>query len=144
MKKKFIIISGLLLILTHPLKVFAAIENITLGTNQPFGIKTATPLGTILSNVITIMFIVGGLGLVVYFLWGALDWIFAGGDKEKIGNARKKIVQGLVGLTLLALSFFIITLFGQIVGFNPLQTIPLPKLDDVPTGANPGPATTTR
>ncbi len=112
---------------------FAVIENITIGNTPPKGIVATTSLGTILSNVITIMFIIGGLGLVIYFLWGALDWIFAGGDKEKIGNARKKIIQGLVGITLLALSFFIIALFGQIVGFNPLQTIPLPKLDDIPS-----------
>lgn len=114
-------------------EAFAAIEEITLGTNQPGGVKMATPLGNILSNVITIMFIVGGLALVIYFIWGALDWILSGGDKEKVANARKKITQGLVGLALLALSFFIITLFGQIVGFNPLETIPLPKLDDIPT-----------
>src|SRR3989344_567863 len=127
MKNKLLAFFTFGLTLLLPVRAFAALEEITLGANQPGGIKTATPLGTILSNVITIMFIVGGLALVIYFVWGAMDWIMAGGDKEKIGAARKKITQGLVGLALLALSFFIIGLFGQIVGFNPLETIPLPK-----------------
>lgn len=114
-------------------KAFAAVEEVTLGKNQPAGVAATTRLGDIISNVVTIMFIAGGLALVVYFVWGALDWILAGGDKEKIAAARKKITQGLVGLVLLALSFFIISLVGSIIGFDPLKTIPLPKLDDAPS-----------
>jgi hypothetical protein len=133
MNKKILSISILVTNLILPARALAAVEEITLGSNQPGGVKTATPVGNILSNVLTIMFIIGGLALVVYFIWGALDWILAGGDKEKISAARKKITQGLVGLTLLALSFFIIYLFGEVIGFNPLKTIPIPKLDDAPT-----------
>lgn len=109
---------------------------INLGNKQPagLGIKAISnpnaTVGTIVSNAITILYIVGGLATIVYFLWGAFDWITAGGDKEKIGSARKKIIQSLVGLALLALSFFIIALVGQIVGYNPLNTPPLPRLDN--------------
>lgn len=109
---------------------------INLGNKQQFGIKAIgnpngpVSVGSIVSNAITILYIAGGLATIIYFLWGAFDWITAGGDKEKIGSARKKIIQSLVGLALLAASFFIIALVGQIVGYNPLKTPPLPRLDN--------------
>ena len=107
------------------------IETVQLGRSQPAGIAQTNTVGTIIGNVLLILFIVGGLAVVVMFVWGALEWILAGGDKEKIGAARKKIVQGLVGLALLALSYFVITVFGEIIGFNPLSPITIPRLGTV-------------
>jgi hypothetical protein len=111
---------------------------INLGNKQPagMGIKVVgnpnASVGTIVSNVVLIMFIIGGMAVLVFFIWGAFDWITSGGDKEKIAKARAKIFNAFIGLALLALAAFIVSLFGQIVGFNPLKTPPLPKLDDAP------------
>lgn len=118
-------------------EAFAAVEEITLGANQPGGVKTTTSVGNIISNFLLIMFIVGGLAVLVFILWGAMDWITAGGDKEKLSNARKKIVNSLIGLAILALAGFIVSLFGQIVGINPLDMGILPRLDDITTPATP-------
>lgn len=117
--------------------VFAQAENtINLGSKQQYGIKAIgnanASVGNIVSNGIMILFIAGGLAVFVFFIWGAFDWITAGGDKEKITAARRKIVNALIGLTLLSLSYFIISLFGQIVGFDPFKTPPLPRLDQAP------------
>jgi Type IV secretion system pilin len=78
---------------------------------------------TILLNVISLFFAVGGIGVVIYFVWGAVDWIMAGGDKEKISNARKKMTNAIIGLILLALSFAIIRTIGSIAGFDPLGNL---------------------
>lgn len=84
--------------------------------------------GNILSNVIRIMYAVGGMSVLLFVVWGAMDWITAGGDKEKIAGARRKIVNAFIGLTLLALSAFIVSLFGQIVGIDPTKMGILPSL----------------
>lgn len=109
-------------------------QQINLGDNQKYGIPAVrnpnASIGNLVSNAITIMFIIGGLAVLVFIVWGAIDWITSEGDKEKISAARKKITNSLIGLALLALSFFIITLAGQVVGFNPLETEFLPRLDD--------------
>lgn len=116
--------------------VLAEPDQIRLGDRQPegFGIKAFNnpnaSVGNIVSNSVLIMYIAGGLAVLVFLLWGAFDWITSGGDKEKISSARRKIVNALIGMALLALSAFIVTLFGQIVGFDPLNTGSLPKLDD--------------
>lgn len=118
--------------------VYSADERmqINLGNKQQYGIPAVgnpnASVGNIVSNGIQILFIVGGLAVLVFIVWGAFDWITSGGDKEKISSARKKITNSLIGLALLALSFFIVTLVGQVVEFNPLETGLLPKLDDPP------------
>lgn len=77
----------------------------------------------ILKNSIILLFTVGGIGAVIYFIWGTVDWILSGGDKEKVANARKKMTHALIGLALMALSFVIIRTVGSIVGFDPLGNL---------------------
>lgn len=87
-------------------------------------------LGTIFQNVIMLFFTIGAIGFVIMFVWGAVDWILSGGDKEKIAGARKRIVTAITGLVLLSLTFVIIVVLGQILGIGPLYTgnFSIPKL----------------
>lgn len=87
-------------------------------------------VGTVLKNALSLLYAVGGIGTLVYFVWGAVDWIMSGGDKEKVSSARKKMTNAIVGLVLLALSFFVISLVGEIVGFNPLKQLDIRSLGD--------------
>lgn len=99
-----------------------------LGINATGGVSVEKTVENIVVNVVSILFAVGGIGVVVYFVWGAVDWILSGGDKEKVSNARKKMTHALIGLALLSLSFVIINLVGTIVGFNPLGNLQLRNL----------------
>ncbi len=136
----------LLLILSYSTGTIQAQDTINLGNNQPYGIPAVNnpnaSVGNILGNALKIMLIFGGLAVVAFFAWGAFDWITAGGDKEKIAGARKKMVNSIIGLVLLSLTFFIISLVGDIAGFNPLATPDLPGLGDAPKPFQP-PTTTT-
>lgn len=100
------------------------------GINPNPGItKPEALVETIIVNVINLFFTIGGIGVVVYFVWGTVDWILSGGDKEKVSNARKKMTHALIGLALLSLSFVLMNLIGQIIGFNPLGYLQLRSLD---------------
>ena len=57
---------------------------------------------------------VGGIIVLVNFLWGALEWITAGGDASKIEKARNKIVQSVIGLLILVSSFVIIGFISEL------------------------------
>jgi len=77
---------------------------------------------TLWQTIITI----GGLAVLLYFLWGAIEWITAGGDKGKIESARNRIVQAIIGMILLASSYVIINavnilFFGGVEGFDLLN-----------------------
>ncbi len=112
------------------------VNTINIGNNLPktnLGVPAAPGtgiIGTVTKNVISLFFAFGGLAVLIFFVWGAFDWIVSGGDKEKVAGARKKITNSIIGLVLLALSYFIVGLVGDIVGFNPLGDLPIRSLGE--------------
>jgi hypothetical protein len=82
---------------------------------QQFAVTMATLWQTII--------IVGGLAFLLYFLWGGINWIMAGGDKGKLDESRAKITQGLVGLAVLAASYVIVKFIESALGIDLLNII---------------------
>lgn len=75
-------------------------------------------LGIFFSNLITLFYIIATLVLIFMIIWGAFDWITSEGDKDKVGGARNKIVNAIIGIILFAAAFGIIRVFGQFTGFH--------------------------
>jgi hypothetical protein len=100
-----------------------AIEGV-LGGNEG-GIKMAES-GSLFTNYFVQLWqaiiAVGGLAVLLYFVWGAVEWITAGGDSSKIEKARNKITQSVIGMIILVGSFAIIgvinAIFFESSGFN--------------------------
>ncbi|MEO8581543.1 MAG: hypothetical protein ABI425_03075 [Patescibacteria group bacterium] len=67
------------------------------------------------------LIIVGGLATLLFLIWGAVDWILAGGEEAKIAGARKKMTGAVIGLALLAASVAIIELVGSLIGLDLLK-----------------------
>lgn len=61
-----------------------------------------------LRTAINIMLGAAGVFSFVSLLWGGLQWIFAGGDKEGTEKARKRLVSALVGLAIVFSSYAIL------------------------------------
>jgi len=95
-------------------QVHAAID-VTI--NQPSQGVTAPP-NQVLANAITIIFIVAGLAVLFMLIYGAFQWIMSGGEKEKVEEARKRIMAAIVGIVILALAFVILGVLGGILGFK--------------------------
>ena len=72
-----------------------------------------TGLGIILGKGINIFIVVAGLALLMYMLWGALDWITSNGEKEKISKAQNKITNAAIGMILI---FVILIAWGYVAG----------------------------
>ena len=53
-----------------------------------------------------------------YIIWGGIDWITAGGNKESIGRARQKLVYAIFGLFVVFLSFAVISIFTRFFGIE--------------------------
>lgn len=86
-------------------------------------------------------FIIALLGVLVMLVWGGVSWIISGGEKEAVGEARKRIVNALIGLAVLAVAFAIAQLAGQFVGVDLLGTLIIPNPDNAtPSLPSPSPA----
>lgn len=92
------------------------------------GVDPFTTLGNLLSNILTIVFVLAAIIVLFMLIIGAFQWITSGGDKEGVGKARDRITHALIGLAILALAFLIMQVVGQIVGISILDMKALPTL----------------
>jgi len=100
----------------------AAITNSAVpGGNTPA--DSPTQFAITIATLWQTLIIVGGIAFLLYFLWGGLQWIMAGGEKSKIEEARGKITQGLIGLAILAASYVIIKFIQVAIGIELLNII---------------------
>ncbi len=111
--------------------IYAADQTIQLAPPQgaAAGIAPSTPVGTVVRNALTIVFIVAAVLVLFFLVIGAFQWITSGGDKEKVGNARKTILNALVGFAILALAFLIARVVGLVVNIDLLGQLVIPSLD---------------
>ncbi|MFH2085897.1 MAG: hypothetical protein ABII21_03890 [bacterium] len=108
-----------------------------LAQNHPFGTIT-TPGGyqpgtgtdatgatsaieKLISNVLVVLTIVGGISFALYFLLGGLNWITAGGDKGKIDKAKGMMTNGAIGMIVIAVSYTITWIVGAAIGIDLLN-----------------------
>lgn len=129
MKKLAFGAASALAFLSSASSVFALAETINLGNVQNRGIGANTALELIFKNVVTIIFTVAAILVLAMLIWGGVEWVLSGGDKEKVGNARKRIINSLIGLLIIGIAFVIVNVVGQIVGFNILTQLALPNLN---------------
>lgn len=85
-------------------------------------------LEVFLTNFVTLAFGTGGTITLFMLIWGAYEWMIAGGDKEALQKAQKRMTNALIGLTLLLSSYAIIFLVSVLFGID-LVTINIPVID---------------
>ena len=79
------------------------------------------PLAPFIVRLWRTIVVVGGLALLLFLIWGAIDWLMSEGDQEKLKNAKNKITHAMAGMALLAASYAIITLAKAVFGFDILE-----------------------
>ncbi len=82
----------------------------------PPGVPSDINLGTLITFVISVLFVAGIFVTTAYLLYGGLYWISSKGDKEKVDRARKIILYALVGLIIMSLSLVIVNVATSAVG----------------------------
>ena len=90
---------------------------------------------TFFSNLLGVFTIVAGLMFLIYFVFGALGWITAGGDPEKVKKAQKQLTNAVLGLVLVVIAYSIVTIIGQVLGLNILN--PAGEIENLGPNSNP-------
>lgn len=101
---------------------YLAQGEVNLGTFKGFG-NLGNPTGSgidtfskFISSVVGLMTIVAIIWFVFVFFTGAIGIITAGGDKQALEGARKKIYTGIIGIVVVIAAMFIIKLIGFLIG----------------------------
>lgn len=71
-----------------------------------------------LSNFVILIYTIAFIALVFMLFWGAYDWIISEGDKEKVQQAQKKIINAIIGIALFAAAFAVLQVLGDFTGFK--------------------------
>lgn len=101
-----------------------------LGTNEENQATAGVSFVQYFISLWSAVIMVGGIAVLVAFIWGSIDWISSAGDTGKLEKARNKMIHAALGLTILVASYTIVSFisflfFGE--EFNVLKlTIPDP------------------
>lgn len=78
-------------------------------------------LSDVLGPGLNMAFIISGFLMLIWLVWGVLQYIFAGGDKEGLAKARSRITWAIVGFLLVVIAFAVSQYAQQIFFPNGLQ-----------------------
>ncbi|MBU0546288.1 hypothetical protein KKA13_03480 [Patescibacteria group bacterium] len=118
--KKFIVTAMIaLMLLVSAAPALAAIGDITAEGGEGLGLEYGERLGLgnrdireTIAAVIRVALGLLGIVAVVIILIGGFTWMTAGGNDEKVEEAKKRIFQGVIGLAIIlsayALASFVI------------------------------------
>ena len=83
-------------------------------------------LETVFTNLLGVFTVIAGLMFLIYFVLGAIGWITAEGDPEKVKKAQKQLTNAVAGLVLVVLAYSVAFVLGEILGLkilNPAEDI---------------------
>ncbi len=84
-------------------------------------------LGTLIGNFISLFIIIAGIMVLIYLVWGGVEWISSGGDKAGMESARNRITAAFVGLGIVVAAWAIMMLTSDFFGLN-FPSLPIPSL----------------
>ena len=68
-------------------------------------------LANIVATGLDLLILTALILCLIWFIWGAINWMMSEGDKQKINQAREKLVYSMIGLGIVLLSFLMINTF---------------------------------
>lgn len=86
-----------------------------------------TSIGQFIGAILSLLFIIAGILVFVYLVWGGLQWLTSGGDKGATQAARDRITAALVGLAIIAIAYAIVQLIQYFFGVQVVGTGAVPK-----------------
>lgn len=78
-------------------------------------------LGKFVTNGISAIILAAALGTFIFLVYGGVEWIISGGDKEKIQKAKDKITNAIIGLALVSASWAIYLIIDYFFGIGIAQ-----------------------
>lgn len=77
-----------------------------------------TCIWNLISNIISVAFIVGAVATFVFLVLGGMNWLTSSGDKTKVEAAQKMISNALIGLAIIAASWAVYTIVLEFFGID--------------------------
>lgn len=84
-----------------------------------FGFGNITSFSQIINAIVPAVFSIAAAAVVIYFLWGAFNYLKSGGNKEEVAGAQQMITHAIIGFIILMLAFLILQfLLSSLLGIT--------------------------
>lgn len=80
-------------------------------------------VGTLISAVLPYVFAAAGIALLIYLVLGGFQLMTAKGDPKAMQGAQAKITNALLGFVIIFISYWIVQIFGQLLGITQIGAI---------------------
>ena len=101
---------------------FEDLQNSIPGLKDTFkwnsGGTAASKVGIIISEILPYLFVIAGLLLLFYLIYGGFHMMIAANDEKGLVEAKGKIINALIGFVLLFISYWLVKLMGFILGIS--------------------------
>lgn len=100
---------------------------------------------SVISLTLAVLTVCAGLWFVFQIFGGALGWLSSGGEKQALQNAQKRIVNAIIGLLIVVMSYTFIAIISSIFGLyilSPFEALQGKQPQNIGPGSpNPIPCT---
>ena len=96
---------------------------------QSIGYKFYSPtgdegtLGAIISQLVPTIFLITGILLLFYLLYGGLQLMLSRGDPKAFESAKGKITNALIGFVIIFAAYWIVQILGRFLGIEAIKDI---------------------
>jgi hypothetical protein len=94
-----------------------------IGSGGDVTFSTNLTLGQIVQAILPYIFVIAGLLLLLYLIYGGFSLMTSAGDPKKMEGAKGKITGALIGFLIIFVSFWIVQIVGRILGIQPIIDI---------------------
>ncbi len=81
-------------------------------------------INTIIPGLINLILVVAGVVFIFLILTAGVQWMTAGGDKEALSSAQKRLTSALIGITIVFSAWAIISLVQNFFGLELFKRSP--------------------
>lgn len=132
MKKLLLIIQALIIYPFLALPAYAQAINLCQGSSPISTVicnLAGTDTGRTIQNIVVVIVILAIVIALLYLLYGGIKWITSRGDKTEVEAARNHITAAIIGLIVVFLAIFIVSIVAAIFGID-IKSITIPKINE--------------
>ena len=106
--------------------------SVVLAVDTPINIDPGTTanftLPDFISAAIQAVIVIAGLLTFAFLVWGGIEWLTSGGDKEKYEAARGRITAAVIGLVIVVAAWAIMRVIASFLGLGDMEKLNIPGI----------------
>lgn len=90
--------------------------NKAIGLGKTGPLQGNLTLGGIVSSILPYLFVISGLILLFYLIWGGFSLMLSKGDPKAVESAKARITNAVIGFVIIFIAYWLVQFVGKIFG----------------------------